>query len=131
MTKVYLCGPINGCTDAECNDWRELVKMMLTGETINPMRRDYRGRELEDGIDREIVRGDMEDCLDADVLLAFHPKPSSGTDMEIFYVSFVLKKPVVTIIPEGAPLSPWVKRFSTIIFKTEREACDWINGCAA
>lgn len=20
--KVYLCGPINGCTDSECKDWR-------------------------------------------------------------------------------------------------------------
>lgn len=26
---VYLCGPINGCTDAECNDWRSYAKAHL------------------------------------------------------------------------------------------------------
>jgi uncharacterized PurR-regulated membrane protein YhhQ (DUF165 family) len=23
MTTIYLCGPINGCTDEECKDWRD------------------------------------------------------------------------------------------------------------
>jgi len=27
--KVYLCGPINGCTDEECKNWRETVKAQL------------------------------------------------------------------------------------------------------
>jgi hypothetical protein len=42
--KVYLCGPINGCTDSECIDWRAAAKKRLS-DTIDPMRRDYRGRE--------------------------------------------------------------------------------------
>lgn len=42
--KVYLCGPINGCTDDQCKNWREAAKQVLS-DTVDPMRRDYRGRE--------------------------------------------------------------------------------------
>ena len=44
--KVYLCGPIAGCTDEECMDWRENAKTILHNaniSTLDPMRRDYRG----------------------------------------------------------------------------------------
>ena len=48
--KAYLAGPIANCTDRECNDWRESVTdllCMINFGVLNPMRRDYRGRELE------------------------------------------------------------------------------------
>lgn len=125
---IYLCGPINGCTDAEANDWRSLVKSLLPEyECLDPMRRDYRGREHEDGIAAEIVNGDTQDVKACDVLLAFCPKPSVGTSMEILFGNYILGKAVLTIVPEGAPLSPWLKHFSKVITKTEREACDWIR----
>ena len=34
MKTVYLCGPINGCTDSECRDWREYVKDRWEGSTL-------------------------------------------------------------------------------------------------
>lgn len=42
--KVYLAGPINGCTDAEAKNWREELKTHFPN-AIDPMKRDYRGVE--------------------------------------------------------------------------------------
>lgn len=125
--KVYLIGPINGCTDAEANDWRSLMKAFLPGhEMLDPMRRDYRGREMEPGIAAEIVIGDLKDCDACNVAVAFRPKPSDGSAMEQFYCRHVLGKPLVAIVPEGVTPSPWTVHFATVVVKTEREAAEWI-----
>lgn len=126
--KVYLIGPINGCTDAEANDWRSLMKSFLPGyEMLDPMRRDYRGREMEPGIAAEIVRGDLGDCMAADVAVAFRPKPSDGSAMEQFYMIQNLAKEVVVIVPAGVIPSPWTVFYSTAVVSTERSAADWIK----
>lgn len=123
MKKIYLCGPINGRTDADCRDWREQVKALWShGETLDPMRRDYRGRELEPGIAAEIIAGDLEDLHNCDALLAFVDKPSFGTAMEVFYVKHNLKKPVVVIDATGRPLSPWLVYHSDAIVSNVAEA---------
>lgn len=108
--RVYLGGPINGCTDEEANGWRSDVKALLDAARIDhldPMRRDYRGRELEPGVAAEIVIGDKEDIDECDVLLMNCPKPSYGTAMEILY-GFDRGKRVIAVLPEGATPSPWV-----------------------
>jgi hypothetical protein len=75
MKTIYLCGPINGCTDAEANDWRELVKVRAPYfEYLNPMRRDYRGKEAESV--NEIVTLDKIDIANSDALLVNYDKPS-------------------------------------------------------
>jgi nucleoside 2-deoxyribosyltransferase len=127
MKTVYLCGPINKCSDAEATDWRELAKKELVGfNLLDPMRRDYRGRELEPGIAGEIVSGDKQDLRDSDILLAYCPKPSVGTSMEIFQFYEDLGKPVVIVHPEDKP-SPWLIIHSTEIVKTFPEAFDLIR----
>ena len=58
---VYLAGPINGRPDHECSNWRDEAANMLhlRGHgAADPMLRDYRGRELDPGVAREIVEGD-------------------------------------------------------------------------
>ena len=49
MKTVYLCGGINGLSDEDCTDWREATKAELYNHFnfLDPMRRDYRGREAE------------------------------------------------------------------------------------
>ncbi len=116
--KVYLCGPINGCTDAECNDWRSEAKRHWP-ETIDPMRRDYRGREID--CFYEIVEGDKQDLRDCDVVLANCPKPSVGTSMEIFYAWEVLRKRVVCIVPDKSAASPWLHYHAELV-TTMRDA---------
>jgi hypothetical protein len=109
---VYLCGPINGCTDEECNDWRTAAKTALSTSTLDPMRRDYRGRE--DECVNEIVELDKLDITESHCLLVNHPGPSTGTDMEIF-IAWQLNKPVVVVVPEGARISPWLRYHSNHI----------------
>lgn len=121
MSKVYLCGPINGCTDAECNDWRAYAKSRLQ-DTVDPMARDYRGKEAESY--REIVELDKIDVRRCDVILANCPKPSVGTSMEVF-MAWELGKVIVAIAPE--PVSPWLRYHSTKLCSTMREAVDWIE----
>ena len=106
MKSIYLCGPINGCTDQECRDWREYVKARWGGKCIDPMVRDYRGREAE--AYREIVELDKIDVAEADILLVNYDKPSVGTSMEIIY-AWQLGKRVIVVCREGVAISPWLR----------------------
>lgn len=123
--KVYLCGGINGLSDAECNDWRSYATRNLTGETIDPMRRDFRGREVESV--EEIVTGDKIDILNSDIVLVNASKPSWGTAMEIIFAS-MNGKAVVSVVPPGCPVSPWIRKYSSIVMGSLDEAITRING---
>lgn len=115
--KVYLGGPINGCTDDEASGWRNAaIELLATRghQPIDPMVRDYRGREMEPGIAKEIVETDKEDIRNADVLLMNCPKPSVGTSMEILY-GYTLGTPVVSVIPEDHTPSPWLVYHSDVV----------------
>jgi nucleoside 2-deoxyribosyltransferase len=121
--KVYLCGPINGCTDEECKDWREFVKQRLS-DTLDPMCRDYRGREAECYV--EIVEGDKEDIDTADVLLVNYDKPSVGTSMEILY-AWNQGIPVVVACKPETSISPWLRYHSTKMVHSFDDAIKWIE----
>ena len=123
---VYLCGPINGRSDEECKDWREIAKNMLIN-TINPMDRDYRGREIDPGIASEIVENDKNDILKSSSILVYYDKPSVGTSMEILF-AFERNIPVYLVNKSDKPLSPWLIYHSTKIFVLLEDACDYITG---
>ena len=109
-TRVYLGGPINGCTDEEASGWRTEAKAVLEAAgflTVDPMDRDYRGREMEPGIAAEIVELDKKDIDTCDVILVNSPKPSYGTAMEIMY-AFERGKHIEVVVPAGQPVSPWI-----------------------
>jgi hypothetical protein len=102
---VYLCGPINGCTDEECRDWREYVKERLPN-TLDPMRRDYRGKEAESV--RDIVELDKIDVARCDALIVNYEKPSVGTSMEMIW-AWERGKFIVLVCREDVSLSPWLR----------------------
>lgn len=110
MKTLYLCGAINGCTDAEAMDWREATKKELAGvyNLLDPMRRDYRGRE--DQCVEEIVAGDLEDIAASDILLVAAERPSWGTAMECFHAWRTGKKVVVVC---SGRVSPWLRYHAT------------------
>lgn len=113
MTTVYLAGPINGCTDDEANTWRDQVKLALGVEnTLDPMRRDYRG--IEDESVREIVEGDLEDIINSDIMLANCWQVSWGTAMEIFYANEI-GKAVIAVLPPDARVSPWLRWHAEVV----------------
>jgi nucleoside 2-deoxyribosyltransferase len=106
MKTLYLCGPINGCTDAEASDWRNYVTARYEGRCIDPMVRDYRGREVE--AFREIVELDKIDVIEADIILVNYDKPSVGTSMEVLY-AWERGKRVIVVCREDAVISPWLR----------------------
>lgn len=121
--KVYLCGPINGCTDSECKDWRsEALKQFPNA--IDPMVRDCRGRE--DECVKEIVELDKLDVLNADAILVNYDRPSVGTAMEILY-AWMHHKPVVVVAAQGTRISPWLRYHSTVIVHSFSEAFILLN----
>jgi hypothetical protein len=116
MTTIYLAGPINGCIDDEAHGWRQGFMDSLSGyKFLDPMVRDYRGRE--DECVPEIVEGDKADIEACDVFLAYCWQVSWGTAMEIFY-AHQLGRRVVLVVPEGARISPWLRYHSHAIYKT-------------
>lgn len=124
MKTIYLCGPINGCTDEECTSWRELVKGLWDGPTLDPMRRDYRGRGHE--ASTEIVELDKVDVSDSDVLLVNYEKPSVGTSMEVLY-AWERGKVVVVVSAKGAAgLSPWLTYHAHHIATSFADAIGWV-----
>ncbi len=120
--KVYLCGPINGRSDDDCRGWREEVKALLP-DCLDPMDRDYRGREMEPGVDREIVLNDKADIEQCDVLLVYYDKPSVGTSMEIFF-AHTLGKRILLVNKSVSPLSPWLTYHCGLTVRTLSEAID-------
>jgi nucleoside 2-deoxyribosyltransferase len=117
---VYLCGPINGCSDDEATTWREWFKSCTPGNAyVDPMKRDYRGREVDDY--REIVDLDKRDIRGCDVVVVMYVKPSVGTSMEVFY-AWTLGIPVVVIDESDKPLSPWMRYHATAVVRSKEEA---------
>jgi hypothetical protein len=122
---VYLAGGINGLSDSDAKDWREYAKERLSHDTLDPLRRDYRG--IEDESVEEIVHGDLEDIRNSDVVLASCVRPSWGTAMEIHFTRTSTPSSVYAVVPEDQTVSPWL-RYYTSIFRTFDEAINHLNG---
>lgn len=119
MKVAYLCGPINGCTDEEANGWRAVVKELWPGPTLDPMRRDYRGREAV--ATREIVELDKVDVAASDVLIVSYDKPSVGTSMEVIW-AWERGKPIVIVARPETVLSPWLVYHSHAVTHSYKDA---------
>ena len=122
--KIYLCGPINGCTDAECTDWREEAKKSFP-DAIDPMRRDYRG--VEETAYRNIVELDKIDVANCDGLLVNFPAPSVGTSMEMLF-AWQIGKPIALWHRPDASLSPWLIYHSHFRSESLTECVGWLRG---
>ena len=131
--KVYLCGPINGCSDDEATTWREWFKTNFRyARYVDPMVRDYRGKESSEY--REIVELDKRDIVACDALVVMYTQPSVGTSMEIFF-AHSLGRPVIVIDESGKPISPWLRYHATTIVSTKDQAVsklkEWTNNHAS
>lgn len=126
MQTIYLSGPIADCTNDECVTWRERVKteLGLVYKYLDPMVRDYRNVDTA-GKEAEIVEADIKDINACDILLAYVPKISTGTIMEIFY-AFNENKHVVVVCPLPAP-SPWLKYHTRKFFTNLEDAIKYLK----
>ena len=115
--KVYLCGPIADCTDEQCMGWRDAAKAMLP-DTVDPMRRDYRGREH---LYFEVVEQDKLDIMQCDALLVNFLWPSVGTSMEVLF-AWEQHKIIIVVANKALVPSPWLRYHATTIVNTLEEA---------
>lgn len=123
---IYLCGPINGRSDDDCTTWREQAKALIGADRcLDPMRRDYRGREAE--CINEIVQLDKRDINHSEALIVFFDRPSVGTSMEVLF-AWGGGVPVVVIDASDKPLSPWLVYHSTAVVRSVEEAVAWVEG---
>jgi nucleoside 2-deoxyribosyltransferase len=122
--RVYLAGPIGGMSDDQARSWREIATQLLTdrgANVLDPMIRDYRGKE--DLSTQAIVEGDKADIDQADVVLANCWTPSPGTSMEILYAHEQGKR-VITVVPTGSRVSPWITYHSQEVVSSLYRACE-------
>lgn len=111
--KIYLAGPINGQSDDDCVNWRNKFKSaMPQHEYLDPMDRDYRGKESENY--KEIVEADKADILACDCIFAYCPFPSVGTSMELLF-AWENNKTSFVIVPKDKPVSPWLRYHATML----------------
>ena len=78
---------MDGATDEEQHQWRELVKSKWPGRCFDPTRRNL---DIEKQY-RKIVESDLLDIEKSDVVLVNFIRPSSGTAMENLHRTFIWK----------------------------------------
>ena len=123
MLKVYLAGPINGCTDEECKAWRLDARRMLEPihAVIDPMDFDCRGREGD--MAGEIVKHDLERLDEADLVLVNAERPSWGTAMELVYARQGGKPAIAFVGLPRSSVSPWLRGHLAKVCGTLPQAC--------
>ncbi len=126
--KVYLCGPMDWCSEEEASGWRKEATSVLEGRglaALDPMDRPTFSANScgKAALLPELVEDDKLDIEAADVLLVNYSKVSAGTSMEIL-LAWQKDKRVVIVVPEGIKLSPWVVYHSHKICHTMKEAYD-------
>lgn len=121
--KLYLSGPIDGCTDEECFGWRNHFKKIWPGKTLDPTIRDFRGLNHDF---KYIVEMDKFDIQHADGLVVNFSKHSAGTPMEIMY-AWSLGKPIAIWNSSDEQLSPWHIYHSHFQCEYIEKAAEWFE----
>lgn len=114
--RIYLAGPINGCSDEQANEWRARATTFLGGmgiDVVDPMTRDYRGQEAANVT--AIVNGDLVDIASADALLVNAERPSWGTAMEVAIARRQMRKTVFAFVGAGCRVSPWLAYHARVV----------------
>lgn len=124
--KVFISGPIQG-TETE-QSYRAVIGeicVRLGFEVVDPWEREkviYKGTAhgwWDKVPTADFIRRDLEDIEKCDVLVAFLPKLSAGTCMELFYAKLKGKKTVCICQLENP--SPWIVFHSDIVLKSIRD----------
>jgi len=117
MKKIALEGPINGCGDDECKNWRNEVVTRFLGvyDCHNPMDFDGRGREKE--LEAKLVDHDTAGIAASDIVLVMASTPGWGTAMAV-QMAWAMHKHIIVIYGDEKPISPWLKNRASVIVGT-------------
>jgi nucleoside 2-deoxyribosyltransferase len=118
--KVFVSGPIQGIETEQ--SYRDVIREVCVRsgfEVIDPWEREkvlYCGSDLawwSRVPAADFIERDLEDIRNCDVLVAYLPKLSAGTCMELFYAKQVGKKTVCICMIDNP--SPWIVVHSDVI----------------
>ena len=122
MKRVFISGPIQGMESDQ--SYREAIRSICLRcgfEPIDPWLRErviYRKGKTEVS-SFDFIKRDLEDIERCDILVAYMPRLSAGTCMELFYAKLKGKK-TITICKIKDP-SPWIIAHSDVIIRDIRD----------
>jgi len=122
LKRVFISGPIQGMESDQ--SYREAIRSICLRcgfEPIDPWLRErviYRKGKTEVS-SFDFIKRDLEDIERCDILVAYMPRLSAGTCMELFYAKLKGKK-TITICKIKDP-SPWIIAHSDVIIRDIRD----------
>jgi nucleoside 2-deoxyribosyltransferase len=130
--KVFLSGPIQGMEENQ--SYRDVIRdicLRCGYEAIDPWLREkvmYKGAEpnwWRSAPPKGFIKRDLEDIRKCDVLVAYLPRLSAGTCMELFYAKLKGKRTIT--ISEIENPSPWIITYSDVILNRIEELEDLLR----
>ena len=115
--KIFLSGPIQGMEENQ--SYRDIIRdicLRCGYEAIDPWLREkiiYKGAEpnwWRNVPTKSFIKRDLEDIEKCEVLIAYLPRLSAGTCMELFYAKLKGKR-TITVCEIENP-SPWIIAYS-------------------
>jgi nucleoside 2-deoxyribosyltransferase len=125
---IYLAGPMEHVSLAESVGWRITATNALSDcfEVLNPTRRVH---NFKPQYMKRIFELDLRDIQESDIILVNLDKPEiakHGTAMEVFYASYVLRKPVVAFKADASVIHPFFESLVTEWRSDVDKACETI-----
>jgi nucleoside 2-deoxyribosyltransferase len=126
VRKVFISGPIQGVETQQ--SYRIAIKQICVRcgfEAVDPWERErvLYGREQSEWWNKvpaaSFIQRDLEDIEKCDLLVAYLPKLSAGTCMELFYARIKGKQTVCICLIKSP--SPWITFHSDTIIKSIEE----------
>ena len=130
--RVFISGPIQGMEREQ--GYRERLRRVLEGcgfEVVDPWRREgvvysSGGGEWWRNVPvAGFIRRDLEDIERCDVLVAYLPRLSAGTCMELFYAKRLGKRTIVICELENP--SPWIVHNSDVLLTSIEELENYLK----
>jgi len=126
---VYLAGPMEHVSAADAKGWRDIAMWNLNQSDINVLDPTRRIHNFEKRYMKRIFELDLRDIQECDIILANLDNPTvakHGTAMEVFYASYVLRKPVVAFKADASIIHPFFESLVTEWRSDVEKACDTI-----
>ena len=126
---VYLAGSMEHVSLEEAKGWRDIATEILESMdvvTLDPTRRIH---NFDKRYMKRIFELDLRDIQESDIILANLDNPTiakHGTAIEVFYASYVLRKPVVAFKADASTVHPFFESLVTEWRSTVDKACDTI-----
>jgi nucleoside 2-deoxyribosyltransferase len=126
---IYLAGPMEHVSIEDAKGWRDIATKLLQQadqKVLDPTRRvhDFQPKYM-----KRIFELDLRDIQESDLILVNLDNPTvakHGTAMEVFYASYVLRKPVVAFKADASTIHPFFESLVTEWRSTVEKACDTI-----